>query len=324
MITGGAGFIGSHLTDKLMQLDNYVTVIDNLSGGRIEFIEHHLNNPNFKFIERDLLDLDEVKKNIKGNEIVFHLSANPDPRIGIQNTDFDLKQETIVTYNVLEAMRVNNIKKIVFASSGTIYGETPVIPLREDYGPALPISLYGAGKLGSEGLISAFCGIFNFQAWIYRFGNIIGSRATHGVIYDLISKLKKNPNELEILGDGKQERPYIYVKDCIEGILFGLEHSNEMINVLNLACESSTDVNKIAQMIVEELDFKNVKFLYTGGDRGWLGDVPQVRFNCEKINKLGWKTRYTSDESVRKAIKEIIKEIFDKSYIKEEEIIEKL
>lgn len=307
-VTGGAGFIGSHLVDLLIEKGS-VTVFDDLSSGRRAFMEHHRNNNNFEFVQADLSGLREVKKAMQGHDIVFHLAANPDARLGIENTDLDLKQETIATYNVLEAMRVNKIKKIVFSSSGTIYGETPVIPLSEDYGPVLPISLYGAGKVASEGLISAFCHTFGMQAWIFRFANIVGERGTHGVIFDFINKLKKNPRELEILGDGTQEKPYLYVKECVEGIIFGLENSNERVNVFTLGCDSSTDVTTIANMVVEEMGLKNVKFKYTGGDRGWQGDVPQVRFNCEKINKVGWKARHTSDEAVRLTVKALVKEL---------------
>jgi UDP-glucose 4-epimerase len=272
----------------------------------MEFIEHHEGNGNFKFIEADLLNLDRVKAATIGHEVVFHLAANPEARWGIENTELDLKQETIATYNILEAMRVNGIKKIVFASSGTIYGETPVIPLPEDYGPALPISLYGAGKLASEGLISAFCGTFDMQAWIFRFANVAGTRATHGVIFDFIQKLKRNHSELEILGDGNQCKPYLHVEDCIEGMLFGFVNSHDKVNVFNLGCSSATKVNTIARTLVREMGLRGVSFKYTGGDRGWPGDVPQVRFSVEKINKLGWKAKYTSDDAVRKAIRDIL------------------
>jgi len=306
-VTGGAGFTGSHLVDRLMVSNNRVTVFDNLSSGRMKFIQQHMGKDNFRLIEADLLDLDKVKEAVVGHEVVIHLAANPEARWGIENTELDLKQETIVTYNILEAMRVNGIKKIVFASSGCIYGETPVIPLPEDYGPVLPISLYGAGKLASEGLISAFCGTFDMQAWIFRFANVVGARATHGAIFDFIQKLRKNSSELEILGDGNQCKPYLHVEDCVEGILFGFRNSHDKVNVFNLGCSSATDVNTIARMLVEEMGLKGVSFKYTGGDRGWPGDVPQVRFNVEKINKLGWKARYTSDEAVRKAIRDILR-----------------
>jgi UDP-glucose 4-epimerase len=305
-VTGGAGFIGSHLVDRLMAEGNCVTVFDNFSVGKMEFIKQHIKNKKFKLIQADLLDLAILKKSIIGHDVVFHLAANPEARLGIENTELDLKQETIVTYNVLESMRVNGIQKIVLSSSGTIYGETPSIPIPEDYGPALPISLYGAGKLASEGLISAFCGTFGMQAWIYRFANIVGRRATHGVIYDFINKLGRNSSELEILGDGSQCKPYLHVEDCVDGMLFGLKNAHDKLNVFNLGCTTTTDVNTIAGILTEELGLNKVIFRYTGGDRGWPGDVPQFICDVEKASKLGWKAKHTSDEAVRKSIREIL------------------
>ena len=304
-VTGGAGFIGSHLVDKLVNTGT-VTVYDSLSSGKKEFIEHHLDRNDFAFVQADLLESDTLRKAMQSHDVVFHMAANPEARWGIQNTRLDLEQETIATYNILEAMRVNEIKQIVFASSGTIYGETPVMPIPEDYGPVLPISLYGAGKLASEGLISAFCGTFAMQAWIFRFANIVGKRATHGVILDFIQKLKQNPSELEILGDGNQCKPYLHIEDCVEGILFAFKSSFDKLNIFNLGCSSVTDVNTIARMLVEEMGLRGVSFKYTGGDRGWPGDVPQVRLNVAKINRLGWKAGYTSDEAVKKAIREML------------------
>jgi UDP-glucose 4-epimerase len=306
-VTGGAGFIGSHLVDRLIEAGHAVTVFDNLSSGRAEFLKHHTKN--LTFVQSDLLDLPSVIASLSNHDVVFHLAANPDARLGIEHTDLDLNQETIATYNVLEAMRKNGVKKIVFSSSGTIYGETPVIPLAEDYGPVLPISLYGAGKVASEGLISAFCHTFGMQGWIFRFANVIGDRGTHGVIFDFIHKLKKNPHELEVLGDGTQEKPYIHVQECIDGILFGSEHSHDKVNVFNLGCDSSTDVTTIAGMVIAAMKLKDVKIRYTGGDRGWPGDVPQVRFNCDKINALGWRAQSTSDEAVRITVNALVKEL---------------
>lgn len=305
-VTGGAGFIGSHLVDRLIAEGNCVTIFDNFSVGRTDFIKQHKQNSKFRVIKADLLDLDTLKKSMKGQDVIFHLAANPEARLGIENTELDLKQETIVTYNVLEAMRVNDIKKIVLASSGTIYGETSSTPIPEDYGPVLPISLYGAGKLASEGLVSAFCGTFDIQGWIYRFANVVGDRATHGVIYDFINKLRQNPVELEILGDGNQCKPYLHVQDCVDGILFGLKNAQDKLNVFNLGCTTATSVNTIARVLVEEMGLNNVAFRYTGGDRGWPGDVPQFRCNVKKASKLGWKARYTSDEAVTKAIRDIL------------------
>jgi UDP-glucose 4-epimerase len=307
-VTGGAGFIGSHLVDRLIK-EGDVTVYDNLSSGKIEFISHHFGKTNFDFIQEDLLEQKLLKEAIKDHEVVFHLAANPDARLGIEDTSLDLKQETLATYNVLEAMRENGIKKIVFSSSGTIYGETPIIPLPENYGPLLPISLYGAAKLACEALITAFCHTFDMQCWIYRFANIVGKRGTHGVIFDFIHKLKRNPDELEILGDGTQEKPYLSVEDCVEGMLFGFGNSNERVNFFNLGCESTTNVSSIAKMVVEEMGLANVKFKYAGGDRGWPGDIPQVRFDIKKMEGLGFKPQYSSDQAVRRAIKFMIEEI---------------
>lgn len=305
-VTGGAGFIGSHLVDKLIIKGNYVTVYDNLSSGNKQFLEDHKNNDKLNFIEADLLDFKRLKKEIKGHEVVFHIAANPFVRLGEKQTRLDLEQGPIATYNILEAMRLNNIKKIIFSSSSVVYAETPPMAIPENYGPTLPISLYGAGKLAAEGLISAFCGTFGFQAWIYRFANVVGIRGTHGVIVDFIDKLKKNPKELEILGNGKQQKPYLHVFDIVSGILHGFEHSNDQLNLFNLSCDSDTTVTRIADMVVEEMGLKNVKYKFTGGKRGWAGDVPRFLLDASKINSLGWKPSYTSDEAVRKAIREIL------------------
>jgi len=304
-ITGGAGFIGSHLVDRLIN-SGEITVYDNLSSGSKEFIQHHLGKSKFHFIQADLLDFDALNQAVANHDIVFHLAANPDVRAGIANTNLDLQQGTLATHNVLEAMKVNQLGKIVFASSSTVYGEAGIKPVGEDYGPLLPISLYGASKLACEGLISAFCHLFDMQAWIFRFANVVGARSSHGVIFDFIDKLKQNATELEILGNGTQEKPYLHVDDCIDGILFGLKHSQERVNVLNLGSDSSTNVTAIANMLVEGMGLSGVKFVYTGGNRGWRGDVPQVRFDITKMKNLGWKPRYSSDETVRQAIKDIL------------------
>ncbi|MFA5317705.1 MAG: NAD-dependent epimerase/dehydratase family protein [Dehalococcoidales bacterium] len=304
-VTGGAGFIGSHLTDRLAE-QGQVTVYDNLSSGKIEFIEHHLDNRNFSFIQADLFDIDTLRAAMEGQDIVFHLAANPDIRAGIQKTDLDLKQGTLATYNVLEAMRLDGIKKIIFASSSVVYGETPVKPISEDYGPLQPISLYGASKLAGEGLITAFCHLFGFQAWIFRFANVAGGRATHGIILDLINKIRQDPTEVEVLGTGTQSKPYIHVDDCVDGILWGFEHASEKVNVLNLGTASFTRVSTIAETLIKELGLANIRIKYTGDERGWPGDVPQVRFDTSRMNRLGWKARYSSDKAVLKAIKSVL------------------
>jgi UDP-glucose 4-epimerase len=289
-----------------MNQGHTVTVYDNLSSGNKQFIQQHFKNPAFTFINADLLDLKRVKKEIKDHEVVFHLAANPHVRLGEKQTDLDLNQGVIATYNILEAMRLNGLTSIVFASSSVVYGETSEQSLQETYGPTLPISMYGAGKLGAEGLISAFCGTFDFRTWIYRFANVVGARGTHGVIVDFIEKLRKDPHTLEILGDGRQRKPYLDVNDCVSGILYGYNHSHDPVNLFNLSCDTTTTVTRIAEMVVEEMRLSNVAFTYTGGVRGWKGDVPSFQLNAGKINKLGWKASMSSDEAVRKAIRSVL------------------
>ncbi|NQT31278.1 MAG: NAD-dependent epimerase/dehydratase family protein [Deltaproteobacteria bacterium] len=304
-VTGGAGFIGSHLVDRLVERGG-VTVYDNLSSGWREFLEHHLGRGDFNFIEADLLDFDTLKGAIGGHDVVFHLAANPDVRAGIAATDLDLRAGTMASYNVLEAMRRNGVKQVVFASSSTVYGDAGITPVGEDYGPLRPISLYGASKLGSEGLISAFCHLFGMQGWIFRLANIIGPRLTHGVIFNFINRLKENPGQLEILGDGRQQKPYLHVDDCLDGMLLAVEKSGEPLNVFNLGPASSTSVVRIAEVIVAAMGLKGVAFSYAGGDRGWAGDVPQVRFDVSSMNRLGWKPKYSSDQAVERTVRELL------------------
>ena len=305
-ITGGAGFIGSHLVDRLMSEGNRVTVYDNLVSGKRQSIEHHIVKEDFQFIQADLLDLDTLKEAIKGHEVVWHLGANTDIPGGNKITDLDLKNCTIATRNVLEAMRQNNIDKIIFASSATVYGDAPPQDLAETFGPLLPISLYGAGKLACEGLISAYSHLFGIRAWMFRFANVVGARMGHGVIHDFIDKLRANPRELEILGDGKQEKPFFLVEDCIDGMLTTFRNGDSQCAVYNLGCDSFTNVTRVAQIVSEEMGLENVKFRYTGGRRGWLGDVPVVHFNVEKVKEVGWQAKHTSDEAVRIATRRLL------------------
>jgi len=305
-VTGGAGFIGSHLVDKLIEKGNTVTVFDDLSSGKKEFIKHHFENKDFNFIESDLKDKEKVEKEIKDHDVVFHIAANPDVRLGAKKPVI-AKEDILITYNLLDAMRKNDVDKIVFSSSSTVYGETPPKPLPEEYGPLLPISVYGAAKLASEGLISSFCHTFDMKSWIYRFANVVGERGTHGVLVDFINKLRKNPNELEILGDGEQKKPYLYVTECVDGILFGFEKSNGEINIFNLGVDSATKVTRIAEVVTEEMNLDNVQFKYTGGKRGWKGDVPFFQFDVTKIKNLGWEANLSSDEAVRKSVKDLLK-----------------
>lgn len=313
-ITGGAGFIGSHLVDRLLKEGNKVTVYDNLSLTSGDNIKHLLEKENFEFIKKDLLDFDSLKEAMEGHDIVWHLGANTDIPTGNRITDVDLKNCTIATRNVLEAMYQLELNKILFTSTACVYGDARSISLSENYGPLLPICLYGAGKLAGEGLMSAYSHLFDIQAWIFRFGNVVGARMNHGVIFDFIQKLKKNPKELEILGDGKQEKPFFLVENCIEGMFHAFNNveykdPDKQYDVYNLGCDSFTSVTKIAQIVAEEMGLKDVKFKYTGGKRGWKGDAPVVHFNIDKMKKLGWQPRYTSDEAVRIAAQRILKQL---------------
>ena len=307
LVTGGAGFIGSHIVDRLIETD-HVTIYDNFSSGRREFISHHLDNPKFKVIEADTLDLPSLIKAMDGIDIVIHLASNPDVRHGTLNTGYDLEQGTIATYNVLEAMRQTGVRKIAFSSSQTVYGEQDSIAVPEDYGPMIPISLYGASKLACEGLVSAYANSFDMQAWIFRFANIIGRRATHGVIIDFIAKLKNNSDEMEILGDGTQSKSYLLVEECVDAMIYGIQNSDERVNLFNLGCSDWVDVTRIAEIVAEEIGLPDVEFTYTGGERGWHGDVPRMRLSIEKIAKLGWKPGHDSEGAVRAAVKANVEE----------------
>jgi len=306
-VTGGAGFVGSNLVGRLMARGGRVTVYDNLSLGRKEHLAPFAGNPGFRFIQADLLDMARVRRAMAGVDCVWHLAANSDIGYGERYTDWDLKQGTLVTYNVLEAMRLRGVGELVFASSSAIFGDTGTTRIKETYGPLAPISFYGASKLACEGLITAFCHNYDMRACMYRFANIVGDNATHGVIYDFIQRLRKDPAKLRILGDGKQRKPYLYVKECVDGMLYGYEHARERVNVFNLGCAGSTSVDAIARIVIGEMGLRGVKRCYTGGTRGWKSDVPQVRFDVSKLAKLGWKAQHTSDEACRVAARAILK-----------------
>jgi len=301
IVTGGAGFIGSHLVDKLLSSGNEVTVIDNLSSGKTEFIEHHIPDKNFKIIKLDMLRLEKLQQVIRGADIIYHLAANPDVRLGAENTKVHLEQNIIVTYNLLEAMRMNKQQNIVFTSTSTVYGEASIIPTPENYGPLIPISLYGASKLACEALITSYCHTFEMKSWIFRFANIVGERGTHGIIIDFINKLKKDPHTLEILGDGQQRKSYIHVSDCVDAILFAVKNSHEMANIFNIGSNDTINSTEIGELIVKEMGLKDVKFTYTGGKRGWKGDVPRMLLSIEKLQQLGWKPGNNSKSSVSAA-----------------------
>lgn len=303
LITGGAGFIGSHLSDYLLADKHKVVAVDNLCLGRKENIKHLLKNKNFKFFKADVNNLKTMRKVFSNGKfnIVFHLAANSDISVSYEKPDIDFKRTFLTTYNILNLMRQFKVKRIVFSSSSAVYGESTKV-LSEEKGPFVPESHYGAAKLASEAFISSFVENYGFQAWIIRFPNVVGERATHGVIYDFINKLKKNPNQLDVLGDGEQYKPYFYVKDIVEAILYVRSNSNDKINIYNFGVDSRTKVKDIARLVIKEMGL-NAKIKYSGGDRGWIGDVPEFKYDLSKIKALGWKAKITSTEAVRKSIR---------------------
>jgi len=306
LVTGGAGFIGSHVVDRLVRMGNKVTVFDNLSSGRLEFLEKSTDDPGFRLIQGDLLDEKKIEEACRGMDLVFHVAANPDVRLGAVDTKVHFDQNITATYNLLEAMRKNGVKDIAFTSTSTVYGEATVIPTPEDYGPLTPISLYGASKLASEALITSYSHTFDMQSWIFRFANIIGDRGTHGIIVDFIAKLRKNPAELEILGDGKQSKSYLHVRECVNAMMFAVSESDDEVNIFNIGSEDATNPTRIGEIIVEEMGLESVKFYYTGGSRGWKGDVPKMMLSVEKLKELGWSPEWESERSVRETVRSLL------------------
>jgi UDP-glucose 4-epimerase len=306
LVTGGSGFIGSHMVDRLMKEGNRVTVFDNLSSGKVEFIEKHFKSLDFSLIKGDLLSPEAIEEACKNVDCVFHVAANPDVKLGASDTKVHFDQNILATYNLLEAMRKNNVKKIIFTSTSTVYGEASIIPTSEDYGPLIPISLYGASKLACEALITSYSHTFDIQAWIFRFANIVGSRGTHGITVDFINKLRDNSTQLEILGDGRQEKSYLHVSECVDAILFAIEKSRGEVNIFNIGSEDTISATGIGKIVVEEMGLSDVSFIYTGGSRGWKGDVPRMRLNIEKLKALGWNPVYSSERSVRETARALL------------------
>ena len=309
LVTGGAGFIGSHLVDALVEAGQKVRVLDNFSSGKEEFLSHHEDSDRVEIFRADLLDMDAVKKSMQGVEMVHHLAANPDIRLGTEVTDTDLKQGTLATYNVLEAMRMEGVSRISFSSSSAIYGEAEQMPTPETYGPVMPISLYGASKLGSEALITAWAGTFGADAWIHRFANIVGPRGTHGVIFDFIHKLKKDPRRLEVLGNGMQEKSYMSAEDCVKAMIHLIGHCDKNVNLYNLGTGDTCSVRRIAEIVVEESGLEGVSIEYTGGDRGWAGDVPKTSLEVSRLLETGFKPNLASEEAIRHTARALISEI---------------
>jgi len=301
IVTGCAGFIGSTLVDRLLADGHQVTGIDNFSTGQRWFLDEALQQSNFRLVEIDLLDLDALRLVFADGEAVFHLSANADVRFGTEHPRKDLEQNTIATYNVLEAMRTNRIKKIAFSSSGSVYGESPVVPTPEDGPFPIQTSLYGASKAACEGLISAYCEGFGFQSCIFRFVSILGERYTHGHIFDFYQKLKADPSRLPVLGNGRQRKSYLYVQDCIDAILLAMDKAGDKVNIFNLGVDDYVEVNDSIGWIGDELGVKP-ELVYSGGDRGWIGDNPFIFLDTKKIQSLGWKPKWGIREGVIRTV----------------------
>lgn len=306
LVTGCAGFIGSSLTDRLLQNGHEVIGIDNFSTGLKEFLQDAHKNPNFTLVTADLLEKNAVIDACKNVDVVLHMAANADVRFGTNHPHKDLEQNAIATFHVLEGMRANNVKRIAFASTGSIYGEAPIIPTPEDAPFPVQTSLYGASKLAAEGLIQAYCEGFHFQAYIFRFVSILGERYTHGHVFDFYKQLLKNPDALSILGNGKQRKSYLYIQDCIDAIFYAMEHAKDRVNIFNLGTDEYCEVNNSIDWICQFLKL-NPERSYTGGDRGWIGDNPFIFLDTKKIRDLGWQPKLSIQQGVTKTIEYLTK-----------------
>lgn len=299
LVTGGAGFIGSYIVDRLISEGHKVIVLDNLSSGNLEFINKHAD-----FYQVDLAyEKDKISKLMGGARQIWHIAADPEVKIENKEPEVIYRNNVLATFNLLEEMRKAQIDEIIFTSTSTVYGEATQIPTPEKY-PTIPISLYGASKLACEALISSYCHTFDMKGWLYRFANVIGKRSNHGVIYDFIHKLKNNPEELEILGDGEQNKSYVYISDCVDAMFSGLK-ARDTVNVFNIGSEDQVKVKRIAEIVSEEMGL-DPDFEFTGGDRGWKGDVPVMLLSIEKLRKLGWRPQFNSESAVRKATKDLL------------------
>lgn len=307
-IAGGAGFIGSHTAEFLLSnTADEIIIFDNFSSPDTKKSLIHLSNNNsLRIIDGDIQNLKLLIKSMKGCERIYHYASNPDIAKSMTQPDLDFYQGTLLTQNILEAMRINNIGIIIYTSGSGIYGDQGEKPMEEDFGPLIPISTYGASKLASESLISAYCYMFNMKAYVFRPANVVGKRQTHGVAYDFIRKLKANPHKLEILGDGSQSKSYIHVEDLVGAIHFVIESSHDLFNYYNVATDDYIDVKRIAEIVIEEMGLKNVNLQYGSEKRGWKGDVPIVRFNLEKIHNLGWSSKMNSEEAIRRSVSEML------------------
>jgi UDP-glucose 4-epimerase len=301
IVTGCAGFIGSSLVDRLLAHGHQVTGVDNFSTGQRTFLKRAGDNPAFSLIEGDLYDPAVPKAAFAGADTVYHLAANADVRFGTDHPRRDLEQNTIVTYNVLEGMRANNIRRIAFSSTGSVYGEAAVIPTPEDGPFPIQTSLYGASKLAGEGLIAAYCEGFGFQSWIFRFVSILGERYTHGHVFDFYKQLKADPTKLRILGNGTQRKSYLDIEDCLDAIQIATQKATAKVNVLNLGVDTYCELNDSITWITEALGVRP-SLEYTGGDRGWIGDNPFIFLDTQRVRSLGWKPKHSIRDGVVRTV----------------------
>ena len=301
-VTGAAGFIGSHLTERLLADGDEVVGWDNFSTGRQKFVEPASSNARFRLIPGDMLDLKKLTEAMAGCERVFHLAANADVRFGLDHPSKDLQQNTIATFNVLEAMRSNRVRTIVFSSTGSVYGEADVIPTPENAPFPMQTSLYGASKLAGEGLIEAYCEGFGLEGYIFRFVSILGERYTHGHVFDFYKQLRAHPDRLNVLGNGKQRKSYLYIQDCIDAILTSIEKGHSKVNIFNLGLDEYCEVNDSIGWICEELGLKP-EMHYSGGDRGWIGDNPFIFLDCSAVRALGWRPKLNIREGVLRTVR---------------------
>jgi len=296
-VTGAAGFIGSNLVDRLLSLGHEVTGFDNFSTGFHEFLEGARANPRFHLVEGDLLDLDAVRRAIIGSDFVFHLAANADVRFGPDHPRRDLEQNTIVTWNVLEAMRSGGVRRVAFSSTGSVYGEPEIFPTPETAPFPVQTSLYGASKLASEGMIAAYAAAFGFQVYIFRFVSILGERYTHGHVFDFYRQLLDHPERLDVLGNGLQRKSYLYVQDCVSAILTAAERAVEPVNIFNLGTDEYCQVNDSIGWITKALGLSPER-RYAGGERGWIGDSPFIFLDCARMRSLGWKPALSIEQGI--------------------------
>jgi len=301
LVTGGAGFIGSNLVDRLLRDRHEVVVFDNFSTGQRRFLESAGRSAGFTLVEGDVLDLPALVCAAAGADIVFHLAANADVRFGTDCPDRDLRQNTIATFHVLEAMRANGITRIAFSSTGSIYGEPDVFPTPEHAPFPIQTSLYGASKLAGEGLIQAYSEGFGFTSYIFRFVSILGERYSHGHVFDFYRSLRANPGELKVLGNGLQRKSYLYVQDCIDAMLLAMERSQRRVNIFNLGTDEYCQVNDSIAWITRHLGLDPIR-TYTGGERGWVGDSPFIFLDCTKIRDLGWRPTLSIREGILRTL----------------------